>query len=222
MKKDLWVVIPGYNEESHIEEVVRRAKKHTSHTVVVDDGSIDKTSETAERQDVHVLRHIINLGKGAAAKTGCDYAFSHGAGIMMVIDADGQHNPDDIPRFVQALQGVDMVFGYRKFSKNMPFLLRFGNRFINRMTKLLFRMDLKDTQCGYRAFSSDAYKKIRWRASDYFMESEMIANAGKHRLKYKEIPIETVYSNKYKGTTVMDGVKIVFNMLLWKLRMRNF
>ena len=99
----------------------------------------------------------------------------------------------------------------------MPAVLRFGNWFINFATKILYSMDLKDTQSGYRALTADAYKKVRWKANDYSMESEMIANAGKNHLKYKEIPIQTIYSDKYKGTTVIDGIKIVSKMIWWKL-----
>ena len=85
------------------------------------------------------------------------------------------------------------------------------------MNQLLYNIKIKDTQSGYRAFSVEAYKKIRWRSSDYSMESEMIANVGKHKLKYEQIPIETIYTDRYKGTTVLDGVKIVFNMLWWRI-----
>ena len=165
-----------------------------------------------------VLRHIINLGKGASVKTGCDFALRKGAEQLILIDSDGQHNPKDIPRFLESLKEADIVFGYRKFDKNMPFVLKFGNWFINFTTRLLYEIDLRDTQCGYRAFTSEAYKKIRWKANDYSMESEMIANAGKRHLKYKEIPIQTIYTDKYKGTTFLDGIKIVFNMFLWRLR----
>jgi hypothetical protein len=80
----------------------------------------------------------------------------------------------------------------------------------------LYGISLNDTQCGFRAFSKDAYKKIRWNASDYSMESEMISRTGKQKLKYVQIPIETIYSDRYKGTTVIDGIKIVLNMFWWK------
>ena len=99
----------------------------------------------------------------------------------------------------------------------MPFVLRAGNWFINKTTKLLYNINLRDTLCGYRAFTANAYKKIKWKAPDYSLESEMIANAGKNHLDYKEIPIQTIYSDKYKGTTVMDGVRIIINLLIWRL-----
>ena len=85
------------------------------------------------------------------------------------------------------------------------------------ITKLLYNVELHDTQCGYRAFTSDAYKKIRWKASDYSMESEMIANIGKNKLSYTQIPIKTIYVDRYKGTTIIDGIKIVLNMIWWKI-----
>ena len=99
----------------------------------------------------------------------------------------------------------------------MPFILKFGNWFINKTIKFLYGLKIDDSQCGYRAFTAKAYKRLRWKASDYSMESEMIAKIGKYKLAYKQIPIDTIYSDKYKGTTILDGVKIVFNLLLWRL-----
>ena len=214
---NIWAIIPAHNEEKNIEQVVKSTKKHAGKVVVVDDGSKDRTAQLAENAGAIVLRHIINLGKGAALKTGCDYAFSKGAKHIVALDADAQHNPDDIPRFAEKLKNHDIVFSYRKYSRQMPAVLRFGNMFISEAASILYNVDLNDTQSGFRAFSKKAYKKIRWNASDYSMESEMISRAGKQKLKYVQIPIETIYSDRYKGTTVIDGMKIVLNMLWWKL-----
>ena len=164
-----------------------------------------------------LLKHLVNLGKGAALKTGCDYAIKNKADIIVAIDADAQHNPKEIPKFIGAVKMHDVAIGYRKLNMSMPFILRFGNWFINKTIRFLYGVKIKDSQCGYRAFTSEAYKKLRWKASDYSMESEMIAKIGKHRLSYAEVPIETIYSDKYKGTTILDGIKIVFNLLLWRL-----
>lgn len=214
---DVWAVIPAYNEQKNIVRIVRKTKKYAGMVVVVDDGSTDRTREFAREASAIVLKHIVNLGKGAALKTGCDFAFKNGARFIVAIDADAQHNPDDIPRFVEKLGKHDIVFSYRKASSEMPLVLRFGNWFISMAANILYSIRLKDTQCGFRAFSRDAYKKIRWSASDYSIESEMIARAGKQRLKYAQIPIQTIYSDKYKGTTIIDGVKIALNMVWWKL-----
>ena len=213
----IFIIIPAHNEQSRISEVIRDAKLYSEDVVVVDDGSSDNTKEVSEKSGAKVLSHIVNMGKGAALKTGCDYAAEKGADTMIVLDADAQHDPHDIPRFIKALEGNDIVFGARKKEKAMPAVLRFGNWVINTVTKLLFGIDMKDTQSGYRSFTSEAYEKIRWHASDYSMESEMIANVGKKGLRYKEIEIKTVYADRYKGTTVLDGIKIVMNMFWWRL-----
>ena len=211
------VVIPAHNEEQNIGDVIRKVKQYTNNIIVVDDGSNDGTSEKAKAFGVKVLNHSINLGKGAALKTGCDFAYNNGAKNITVIDADGQHDPKEIPRFFESLKNNEIVFGYRQQAKAMPFVLKFGNRFINDSLRLLFKIKIHDSQCGYRAFKADAYKKIRWSARDYYMETEMIVKAGKHHLKYEQIPIETIYGDKYKGTTVSDGLKIVLKMVGWRI-----
>ena len=217
MKKKIFAVIAAYNEDEHINKVVKETRKYVDKVIVVDDGSKDKTKEMAEKANAVVLRHLINLGKGAALKTGCDYALKNKADIIIAIDADAQHDPDEIPKFMENIKSHDVVLAYRKQSRNMPFVLKFGNWFINKTINYLYSIKIKDSQCGYRAFTAKAYKRLKWRASDYSMESEMIAKIGKYKLSYTEVPIETIYSDKYKGTTIMDGIKIVFNLLMWKL-----
>lgn len=216
-KSNLWAVIPARNEEKNIFRVVKKAGRYVDSIALIDDGSTDRTAMLGEKAGATVLRHIVNLGKGAALKTGCDFAVRNGAKFIVVLDSDAQHNPEDIPRFAEKLKKYDIVFSYRRLGAKMPLVLRFGNLFISKFVKVVYGIDLKDTQCGFRAFSKEAYKRIRWNASDYSMESEMIARAGRQRLKYVQIPIQTIYSDKYKGTTVIDGMKIVLNMLGWKL-----
>ena len=217
MSQRTYAIIAAYNEEKHIAAVVKETKKYCKNIVVVDDGSKDNTGKQAQEEHVTVLRHIINLGKGAAVKTGCDYALAQGAKIFVLVDADGQHEPKEIPHFLESLEGKDIVFGYRRMRKNMPFILKFGNKCIGLVTRFLYKMDLHDTQCGYRALTAKAYRKVRWRSADYSMESEIVANVGKHHLAYAEIPIATIYSDRYKGTTILDGIKIVLNMIFWRL-----
>ena len=210
-------IIPAHNEEKRISKVIRKTKKYVKNVVVVDDGSKDQTVNCAEQENVVVLKHIINLGKGAALKTGCEYAVMNGFDHIVVLDSDGQHDPAEIPLFLDALKKTDVVFGSRSFNKNMPFVMRFGNWFIRQVNKQFFGVSIQDTQSGYRAFTSHAYKKMRWKSLNYSVESEMIANVGKKNLKYKEIKITTKYLDRYKGTTILDGIKIVLNMFWWKL-----
>lgn len=223
MEKNIFAVIPAHNESKKIGDVIKKTKKYIKNIIVVDDGSTDDTYDVSKKEGAVVLKHIINMGKGAALKTGCDFALKNKADIIIAIDSDGQHDPNEIPLFLKAIENknIDIVFGHRKLTKNMPFILRFGNLFISKLTKLLYNIRLKDTQCGFRAFTSEAYKKIRWVALDYSVESEMIAKAGKNKLKYAQVPIQTIYTDDYKGTTVIDGIKIIFNMFMWKIRSKK-
>ncbi len=219
LKQDMFAVIPAYNEEKHIAEVLEKTKKQLrpDRIIVVDDGSRDRTCSEAKTAGATVIRHAVNLGKGAAMKTGCDYAIKKGAEAIVLMDSDGQHDPKDIPRFANALIEADMAFGYRKHGKSMPLVLKIGNLLIDTAIKILFQINIKDTQSGYRAFTTETYKKIRWTASDYSAESEMIALSGKHKIRFVQIPIETIYLDRYKGTGVLDGVSIVTKMAWWKL-----
>ncbi|MBS3128325.1 glycosyltransferase family 2 protein [Candidatus Woesearchaeota archaeon] len=218
LNPDVWIIIPAYNEEKHMKDVLTKVKKINQQIVVIDDGSSDNTKRIAEEMNVMVLHHKINLGKGAAIKTGCDFAFLNDAKYVVLMDADGQHKPEDIPTLLQALKDHDIIFGSRKLNKHMPLMMRFGNWFITTLTQFLYGIKLHDTQCGFRVLTKKAYEQVRWEAKDYSMETEMIARAGKKRLRYQEVPIETIYLDKYKGTTVLDGIKIVMNMFFWKIR----
>jgi UDP-N-acetylglucosamine---dolichyl-phosphate N-acetylglucosaminyltransferase len=219
MVTDYWVIIAAYYEEKHISDVVRRVKKQGfKNIVVVDDGSKDKTTSLAQKEKVIVLRHMVNLGKGAAMKTGAEYALLNGAKGVIFLDGDGQHKPEELPLFVKELRkGYDIVFGYRKLNEHMPFVMRFGNWFISTIVRVLYRMDLHDVTSGYRALSARAYEQIRWTSRDYRVEVEMIARAGKQHLNYSQFEIATIYHDKYKGTTFLDGFPIVGNLLWWRI-----
>ncbi len=211
------VIIPAYNEGKTIFEVITNTKKFASNIIVVDDGSRDNTAAEAARAGAKVVRHKVNLGKGAALKTGCDYALKREVEKIITLDADGQHDPKEIPSFISALEQHDIAFGSRKAPESMPKVFKFGNKVITKMLQLLYGVRVEDSQCGYRSFRTAAYPQIRWGATDYYVETEMAIRAGKKKLKHTTVPIETIYADKYKGTTVFDGVGIVVKMIGWKI-----
>lgn len=212
-----WVVIPARNEADTIAQVLGKVREFVERVVVVDDGSEDDTFLQAQKAGAMVLRHGVNLGKGAALKTGCEYALSHGASSIITMDADGQHDPAEIPLFLEALQRHDIVFGARQIPQSMPFIFRWGNKFMSSTLKVLYQLNIEDSQCGYRAFTAASYPKIRWEALNYYVETEMVIRTGKHQLKHAQVPIKTIYADSYKGTTVLDGVLIVGKMVGWRL-----
>lgn len=216
--KKLIVVIPAYNEEEHIAKVVKDTKKYVDKVIVIDDASTDKTGELAKKAGAIVLRHEINLQKGAALRTGCKAAIMLGADSIITLDGDGQHDPHEIPKLIKKLNRYDLVIGARKFDKNMPFTSKLGNFILSKLSQILFKNKIKDSQTGFRAFNIKIYPKILWESSDYGIETEMIKNINKHNISHSEVEIQTIFNDSYKGTTPLDGIKIVLNMLQWRLK----
>ncbi|MFZ5366039.1 MAG: glycosyltransferase family 2 protein [Patescibacteria group bacterium] len=214
--QNFFVIIPAYNEEPRIGKVIRRVKKFTKNIIVVDDGSKDKTWEVAKKSGVIVLRHRINLGKGAAAKTGVEAALKINGKAMILLDADGQHDPKHIPDFLEKInQGFDIVFGSRNLSFGVPLVRYLGNKFGSVLISLIFGIYRSDMLCGFMAFTAGAYQKIKWDSARYGVETEIVARTGKNKLKYTEIPMETIYIDKYKGVTILDAIGILFNIPRW-------
>lgn len=219
MNSKCYIIIPTYNEEKNIARVISGIRKYTDHIIVVDDGSQDKTYQKAKESidGGVVLKHKINIGKGAALKTGCEAALKLQAEMMVVMDGDGQHDPNDIPKLLNKLEeeNLDIVFGARQPNENMPTMMILGNKILTKLINLLLNIKLTDTQTGFRALTSNAYKKLRWYSFDYSVETEMIVRASKNNLRYGEVPISTIYKDNYKGTTCIDGIKIFFNLIKW-------
>ena len=212
-----FVIIPAFNEGARIGKVVRESQKYSRNIVVVDDGSTDGTFREAAKTKATVLKHVINLGKGSALRTGSEYALRQGADTVIYIDSDGQHSPKDIPRLLKELRNADIVFAYRNLaSANMPLTKKFGNFVLDTMLAVFFGVKIIDTQCGFKAITSKAYGKLELISNSYTIESEIAAKTGKHHLRFRQVPIETVYNDGYKGTSVFDGISIALNMLWWK------
>jgi len=216
-----YLVIPAFNEENRLPEVVKNIKKYfpLERVVVVDDGS-KKQIALYLPKDVYVARHPVNLGKGMALRTGCELAIKLGAKKIILMDADGQHDPKEIPVFINELnQHYEMVFGARKLDKEMPYWRMMGNEFLNKATATLFGLNLHDVWCGYRAFDTKIYPRIVWSSSDYSSDVEMVVNVGLNKIKHKEHYVGTIYHDKKSttGTTLHDGLKLLLELLAWRV-----
>ncbi len=156
-----YIVVPAYCEAERIGPVLDILVKYPYQIIVVDDGSKDDTFLVAKsRSAVISLKHKINLGKGAAMKTGCEAALCLGAENIVVMDADGQHRPEDVTRFIKKLAtGDEIVFGKRDFSRGMPAMMALGNTTLSNLIRILFNIEIADTQNGFRAFTALAYQK---------------------------------------------------------------
>ena len=198
-------VIPAYNEGKTIAEVVKKTRKFVDKVVVVDDGSNDNTGELARKEGAKVLVNKQNKGVGYSKRKGIKRAIFLGADIIVTLDADLQHSPEDIPRFVKKVEeGYDFVLGSRNLEK-YPWIKKFGNFCLNNLTNFICRTKLKDTESGYKAFSTEAAKKMNLKAKGYHIESEIVYEVGRNKLRYTTIDIESpVYR---KGVTIFGGIK---------------
>jgi polyprenyl-phospho-N-acetylgalactosaminyl synthase len=216
------ILVPALNEESVIADVLRAiGRAGYPDIVVVDDGSTDRTHEKARQvPGVIVLRHFINRGKGAAVKTGIEAAKLLGADVVVTMDGDGQHDPQDIPRLVQLVDaGYDVVLGTRVMDRaTMPAWKILANKSGNFFTWLLFGLWVRDSQSGFRAFSRNAFERIETRTDRYEYDSEVIREICRHRLRYTELPVAvhyTAYSQtKVARQTLKGGLKTLFKMFL--------
>ncbi|MBT4445686.1 glycosyltransferase family 2 protein [archaeon] len=219
VQRKVCAIIPAYNEEKYLAEVISETKKYVDSVIVVDDGSLDKTAIIASNEADHFLKHPVNSGKGVALQTGFLYAQKLDFDVIITIDADLQHDPARIPEFLKVLdeKKADIIIGARGLGKSAPIVYRFGNFVLNTTFSILYGQKITDTQSGYRAFLMKSYPHFVWQSSGYDVETEMLTNARKHGLVLAEIPIATKYHNSYKGTTIFDGVKIFCKMLLWRV-----
>lgn len=217
------LVIPAHNEEANIRDVLERAAGYVDWIIVVDDGSGDGTDLAAKSvgSNVTVLRHKINLGKGAALKTGCEAAVKLGADVIVMMDGDGQHPAEHIPEMLKAMKENDwqIIFSVREGGDKMPWVRFLGNRVLNGAARLLFNLNLRDIWCGLRAVRADVLPQIQWTNSDYSGEIQMALKAGKNGLRYGEHVIPAVYSDKFKGVMIMDGLKLLARMMIWRIKL---
>jgi len=214
-------VVPAYNEEQTIVDVLTKTRPFVDAIVVIDDGSSDRTAELARVFGATVVSHKMNRGLGAALGTGFAYARRIGAEAIVTLDADGQHDPKEIPRFFEELQkGADMVIGSRMIKSNgMPRYRRAANMIGNLITLILFGAWVTDSQSGYRAFGPRAIRKINIRTNRMEVSSELVAEAKRNRLAISEIPIQAIYTaySLSKGQGFLVGLKTLLKLVVRRL-----
>lgn len=225
--KTLAIVIPAYNEAPVIGALIRSLPKKiegiSSITpIVVDDGSDDLTSTIAQNSGAWVCTHPINLGVGCATRTGFSAALQKKADIIITMDGDGQHSPHDINALMKPIldKKADIVFGNRFIDyRAMPYQRKIGNHILTFMTWLTTGIRISDSQCGYRAYSHIAIKKMYLTQPGFEICSEIVGEAKRTHLPYMQVPVQTIYDLHHKKSqNPLNAINIIFRMierLLW-------
>ena len=212
-------IIPAFNEEVSVGSIVLHARQHADRVIVIDDGSTDRTGEVARLAGAEVICHHRNMGKGAALKTGFNLAKLNGATVIVTMDSDGQHDPEDIPKLVAPILSgeADMVNGSRYINgnkKDTPFYRRIGQNVLDTVTNLNSGLQITDTQSGFRAFSKTTIPVFRFKSNGMAIESEMLMDAANARLRIKEVEIGVNHDiDSSTGHTVSHGLRVFMKVL---------
>jgi glycosyltransferase involved in cell wall biosynthesis len=199
-KETVLAIIPAYCEGRFIGGVVSQALQFVQAVLVVDDGSPDNTAIEAEAAGAKVIRHPTNLGKGAALKTGLDYAVSIQAAFFLFLDGDGQHDPSEIPAFIEAINcsTADLVVGNRMGNlESMPLIRRWTNQFMSWQIGRICKIPIPDSQCGFRLARKELLPVLMAPSNRFEFESESIILAARQGFRLSFVPIRTIYTDQH-------------------------
>lgn len=206
-------IIPALNEERFIGSVVLVARQYADVVLVVDDGSHDRTAELAERAGARVVHLSHQSGKGHAMNAGFQYARRYRPAVYVVLDADAQHDPAEIPALVgPVLSGeADVVVGSRFLGIHsaIPWWRQLGQHALTAATNAASGLHLTDSQTGYRAFSPTAVDALQFHSDGLSVESEMQFQFSQKRLRVVEVPVHVQYLDGNKRNPVVHGLRVV-------------
>jgi len=191
------VLVCAHNEAEHIESVVRTALEQTPcQVVVVDDGSTDHTAELAERAGAYVLRNPKNLGKGASLQRGFELVCDRNCDAVVVVDGDGQHDPFEIRRFLDAYERthIPILIGNRMANTTgMPLLRKWTNRFMSRVLNHLTKIYVADPPCGFRFYRTDILPFIMSDEQRFAFEFDILIHAALRGIRVDSVRVSTIY-----------------------------
>jgi glycosyltransferase involved in cell wall biosynthesis len=221
---NILVCIPAFNEAHMIGEIVNRARDYASEVIVCDDGSKDDTARQAQAAGATVIRHKVNMGYGSAVKTLFRTARDKKADIMVTLDADGQHDPEQIPKIIDPIlnEGFDIVLGSRFLNSSdrekVPSYRSFGIKTLTLLTKVVSYNNITDAQSGFRAYNKAALSQIQLYEDGMAISAEILLRAREQNLSIKEVPTTITYDTEEETSTMnplSQGATILRSIILF-------
>ena len=230
INKRIALLIPAYNEEKYISQVIKNCAPYSLDMIIIDDGSFDQTAmivknlKESKKYPLILLRHTKNKGKGVALDTGFKYIVKKGYQGVITLDADAQHDTKEIRKFLQMVEKEkpDLIIGSRfQNTQGMPFLRLATNYFTSWVISKLAGQKVEDVQSGFRYISTKVIKNIELRTKNFETEPELILKACWLNYKVKNLPISTIYYEDFvsevnKLTDTAKFFKLVFKSLVWR------
>jgi len=221
MRRDIVATIPAFHCAATVGEVVSRCRAHLDTVIVVDDGSRDRTGDVALSAGAQVesLRH--NQGKGVALRRGIELALAHDPAAVLLLDADAQHDPADIPRFLEAWDAGagELIIGTRMEETEVIPRARFWTNHIgSRVLTWMTGVELLDSQCGYRLLGADLLRRLHLSATGYAIESEMVIKTARLGAAIAHVPVATIYNGGPSHfQPVRDTLRICWASVYYKV-----
>ncbi|MBI1992413.1 MAG: glycosyltransferase family 2 protein [Candidatus Omnitrophica bacterium] len=210
-------MIPAFNANGRIGELVRRVRRHGFEVIVIDDGSRDGTASIASREGALVISHLRNEGKGRALRTAFEYALRSRYDGVVTMDSDGQHDPDEILKLVRAgeRQHAGIVVGNRLTDGSlMPLARHWTNALMSSVVSAVARQRIPDSQCGFRFIRAEVLADVPLRSRHFEIESELLFGAAARRWKIVSVPVRSIYQGERSHIRpVRDGMRFIRTLL---------
>lgn len=212
-KMSICIIVPTHNESNTIQDLIMKIKERKYDVVVIDDGSTDNTAEEAKKSGAHIIRHGYNKGKGMSLREGFDYALKNNYDVVITMDGDGQHDPENLKNFIDkmATSKADIIIGNRMDKpKTMPLARFITNKFMSYIISKICRQHIPDSQCGYRLIKTNVLKSIELLTTNFEIESEVLIAASRNNFRIESVPIKTIYRDeRSKISPVIDTVRFI-------------
>lgn len=224
MNTNTLVIIPVFNEEKNVENLIKDLKNNFKNIYFVDNNSNDKTCEIIKKNKLKLIKHFTNLGKSSSITTALETINYLDYKFIAFMDGDGQHLVSDLLALYDEINSnseLDAVVGARTFSEKMFKKKAIGNKILNSFFSLLFSNNVKDLQCGLRIFKSGLLKKIKFEShgiSHYFIDAEFTSILIKKKFNFKFKNIETIAGEKNKGMNIMQGFLLLIYIIYWSMK----